>query len=563
MPGWEPGNRWSVAVPMGVAEPRWAGQQSASHVDPESVDLPVLRALLRISQVVLNANYFDEVLEGVAEQALIALDAASVSISRWERTGDVLRTLINVGELSPGEKRWPDHEFYPVTGDAHVARLLQHGRPYLNAIDAQGIEPTAIAWLNQLGKESELAVPVMYEDVMWGELWVTGVNGRRFGPDDVQLLQAIAAHVAQAISRSELLSTVWQYAYQDPLTGLANRRALDQRFGARDWAATRPVLLVCDLDGFKEVNDRDGHPAGDAMLRRVAGVLSGVASSTPGSIVARVGGDEFCIVLPDSTLADAEQFARRAGSEVRRLSGSGDITLSWGASSSGGNGRSGPELFATADAALLEAKRLGFGRFSTGVAGPEGSSWDPGHRHATSRTARRAADRLVPRVVQLLDELTGSTSVSALEILAAQVHHAIDAAAWSLWVTAQGGTVLRRHSGLGDGAGQGSGGASARLLADYPATAMAIADGSAFIAARELWGSDPAETALLERLGHRAVLAVGGSDGDRGYLLAVYSDEESPNGYVDLAAIEPHVRVLARYCLAVRTGTGPTEAGAT
>lgn len=545
MPDWRPEERWSAGAPTTAEKPGPQGQKSSYHVDPESVELPVLRALLRISQVVLNANYFDEVLEGVAEQALVALAAASVSISRWETSSDVLRTLINVGELGLGEERWPEDEVYPVTGDRHVTRLLQQGRPYRNAIDAPDVDPVDVAWLNQLGKESELAVPVMYGDVMWGELWVTGVGGRRFGADDVQLLQAIAAHVAQAISRSELLSTVWRYAYQDPLTGLANRRALDQRFGALDWPAADPVLLVCDLDGFKGVNDREGHPAGDALLCDVAAVLSDVASATAGSMVARVGGDEFCILLPESTLADAERFARIASGEFRRLLAT-DVTLSWGASSFGIHGRSGPELIAAADAALLDAKQLGFGRFSTGVAATGRTSRAPDRRNGASRTARRAADRLVPRVVQLLDEVAGLTPVSAMEILAAQVRHAINAAAWTLWMTAEGGAAIRRFSGSGV-LTSGAAYAPAHPLADYPATARAIVDGSAFIAARGLRGSDPAEIALLDRLGHSAVLGVGGADGGRGYLLAVYSD----NGHADLAAIEPHVRVLAHYCRTV------------
>ena len=88
------------------------------------------------------------------------------------------------------------------------------------------------------GKESELAVPVMYESVMWGELWATGAGGRRFGPTTSRLLKAIAAQVSVAIGRAELFSEVSQFAYEDPLTRLANRRGLDERLrelGTEDW----------------------------------------------------------------------------------------------------------------------------------------------------------------------------------------------------------------------------------------------------------------------------------------------------------------------------------------
>ena len=184
-------------------------------------------ALLEISQAVQRAQYFDEALEVIAEQALLALDAASLSISRWERPDNVLRTLVNVGDLGPGEERWPENELYPVTDDQHVVELLQHGRPYISSIDDENVDPAAVAVLRRVNKESELAVAVMFDDTMWGELWATGAGGRRFGLDDIQLLQAIAAHVAVAIGRTELFSMVWRYAFEDPLTGLANRRKID------------------------------------------------------------------------------------------------------------------------------------------------------------------------------------------------------------------------------------------------------------------------------------------------------------------------------------------------
>ena len=119
----------------------------------------------------------------------------------------------------------------------------------------------------------------MYEGAMWGELWATGSRGRRFGPDDVRFLEAIAAQVSVAIGRAELFSEVSRNAYEDPLTRVANRRALDECLRGLEDREGTPTLLVCDLDGLKEVNDRDGHPAGDALLRGVAGVLSDVASA--------------------------------------------------------------------------------------------------------------------------------------------------------------------------------------------------------------------------------------------------------------------------------------------
>ena len=94
---------------------------------------------------------------------------------------------------------------------------------------------------------------------------------------DAPFVEALATQLVVAIGRAELFSTVETLAYEDPLTGLANRRALEERLeaavGAAAIAGSPLALLFCDLDGLKEINDADGHEAGDAALLRVAAAL--------------------------------------------------------------------------------------------------------------------------------------------------------------------------------------------------------------------------------------------------------------------------------------------------
>jgi diguanylate cyclase (GGDEF)-like protein len=518
----------------------------------DAAELPVLRALLRISQAVMRATFFDEALEVIAEQTLLALGAASVSISRWEPQVDAVRTLINVGALGPDEERWPDNELYSAAGDQPVSRLLHTGLPYVIAIDDDEVDAIEAMWLRHIGKDCELAVPVMYRDVMWGELWVTGVGNRRFGSDDVQLLQAIAAYVAVAIGRSELLSTVWQYAYQDPLTGLANRRELERRFDEMDWETVSPAVLVCDLDRFKQINDQQGHPAGDVLLKRVATVLGDLTAPIEGAMAVRLGGDEFCIVLPHSDLVDAERFAIEASAAVRRWVGT-TVTLSWGGTASGTQKCSGQALMEAADAALLEAKTLGPGCFSVGVVGstlPGGSS---NRRRAEPHSGRRAVDLLLRRVVDSLDRHRPPDIPAALDILALHVHDVIDAAGWSISVTTDDGSGVRTIAGVDSSRDPVSGLSVLRRidartvyrLADYPSTAHSIASGEAFVAAVDLDTSDPAEVRLLQELEYRAVLVVGVSSAACSYVLEIFSR----TGHQELTAIAPYVRVLAHYCI--------------
>jgi diguanylate cyclase (GGDEF)-like protein len=343
---------------------------------PGDLDVPAMRAVLRISQAVAGARHLNQALEIIAEQSLLVLDAASFSISRWERQRGVLRTLINVGALGPGEERWPRDEVYPLTEYRLVTDLLRHGEPYVNSIDDHEPDADAVALITSLEKESELAVPVMVGGAMWGELWAAGHEGRRFGGRDIQILQAIAAQLSIAIESAEIFTTMSRCAFEDSLTGLANRRALDQQL--RECDHDRATLLMGDLDGLKVVNDQHGHPAGDALLRAVGDVLSSAASTVPGALVARMGGDEFCIMMPNCTVSDAQRLACDVTRQLAAEIGP-DVSMCWGIATVSDQIACNSDLIIAADAAMLEAKKLGPGRLV---------HWGPS-LHRSPQTPRR------------------------------------------------------------------------------------------------------------------------------------------------------------------------------
>jgi diguanylate cyclase (GGDEF)-like protein len=146
----------------------------------------------------------------------------------------------------------------------------------------------------------------------------------------------------------------------DPLTGLPNRRYLEQHVSDLVADGTSAVIGVCDLDGFKAVNTVHGHLSGDLVLQRVAGVLNRVIRR--GDFVARYGGDEFGIVLPSTLQAEAREVARRI---VAAVSGEDwqalvpgtpiSVTLGWAYLGEGGCS-SVAEAFEAADRAMLLAK---------------------------------------------------------------------------------------------------------------------------------------------------------------------------------------------------------------
>jgi diguanylate cyclase (GGDEF)-like protein len=149
-------------------------------------------------------------------------------------------------------------------------------------------------------------------------------------------------------------------ALRDPLTGVCNRRALDDRLrheiARHARARERFTVLLLDLDGFKPVNDRLGHAAGDELLREVAHALVGAVRAQ--DTVARLGGDEFCVVAPQTAEAGAAQLAERVLDALAGVTtGVSGLSASIGTAHFPEDARDPAGLLAAADAAVLEAKR--------------------------------------------------------------------------------------------------------------------------------------------------------------------------------------------------------------
>ncbi len=169
-----------------------------------------------------------------------------------------------------------------------------------------------------------------------------------------------AAHDRQVL----LISTQKTLAETDPLTGIPNRRTLIERLGiAVDAAAQgqRAVVCVVDLDGFKAVNDRDGHSAGDAMLVAVASTLGAAARET--DTVARMGGDEFAVLAGVTECVPGELLAERLRQAVAIVGADSGVTASVGVAEVV-PGEGVADLLHRADAAMYQAKSAGGDRIS-------------------------------------------------------------------------------------------------------------------------------------------------------------------------------------------------------
>jgi diguanylate cyclase (GGDEF)-like protein len=149
-------------------------------------------------------------------------------------------------------------------------------------------------------------------------------------------------------------------ALTDPLTGIANRRSLLARIEYEIARHTRTghgfAVVMIDLDGFKSLNDRFGHLAGDDLLRDVAQALQRTIRAQ--DTVARIGGDEFCVLAPETDEPGRDRLRTRVESAVATVTaGVHTLRASVGVASFPADGRTAQELLAAADAGLLAAKR--------------------------------------------------------------------------------------------------------------------------------------------------------------------------------------------------------------
>lgn len=180
-------------------------------------------------------------------------------------------------------------------------------------------KPRLISPGKELGASNQtlMAVPLHIGDRVIGVLTLEDSLDGGFREADLELLSIVGQETALAIEKAQLYARMETMSITDALTGLANRRYLEQRL-AEDMRRARRyhlplAMTIFDLDRFKSVNDTYGHPAGDLLLRGFAGILKKNVRDT--DLVARYGGEEFCIVSPDCT----DQQARAVADRIRQV----------------------------------------------------------------------------------------------------------------------------------------------------------------------------------------------------------------------------------------------------
>jgi diguanylate cyclase (GGDEF)-like protein/putative nucleotidyltransferase with HDIG domain len=243
-------------------------------------------------------------------------------------------------------------------GDGLVGQVARSGQMavvrQVNAASPRPVLP---------GSASAIALPVTYAEQLLGVLYVESSEPCEFEEEDILLLRTLADLFAGALHNALSFQKAQEQAITDGLTGVKTHRFLMEALSSewkRSTRANRPFALVLmDLDRFKFVNDFYGHLEGDVVLQRVGHILEQNCRSS--DVVARYGGDEFVILMPETTVEQARQLASKLRGWVASdpLLRDKNITASFGIAGFPVHGSTPQELIQVADSSMYLSKHQG------------------------------------------------------------------------------------------------------------------------------------------------------------------------------------------------------------
>lgn len=285
-------------------------------------------------------------------------------------------TLFNeIGDLKVWDSSWEEewltkYAFHPLNRQSiTLAPILVFREPLLCPDITKHQELVKV--FEGIPVQSLFAFPIVVASEVVGALMIITQNAQLLPETEVQILSSIATQAGVALQNIASLNQVKQQADTDGLTGLYNRRyfneKLEELVDRSKENGSSLSLIMMDIDNFKKYNDTYGHPAGDLLLRMVAGVIGDAVRE--GDIVARYGGEEFVVILNNSDRTTALQIAERirisvAGIPVGKLKA--PVTISLGVGTLPEHALDRTHLLEFADQSLYYSKQTGKNRVSCG-----------------------------------------------------------------------------------------------------------------------------------------------------------------------------------------------------
>jgi len=325
--------------------------------------------LYDIGQQINQTVHIEELYSLVANAMRKELNLSNFSLMRWNRTRNCLEFKAMFGlEIS---KSMTEITFSP--GEGIAGQVLNTGKEMYVPNCSRDHRFVAIEGLRMEG--SLLVMPLQYKGDTLGVINFGRAGEDSFSAQEIQMLKLVSNQVALTMANAELYTKTQELSVTDELTQVYNRRHFQQVLQLEWKRASRfrrnLSVLMADVDFFKKVNDQFGHLIGDEILRQMGGLLKSCLREV--DTVARFGGEEFVVLLPDTdkqgALAVAEKIRHlisthsfgpeTLGSQTPGLQTLGSITVSVGISCYPDDANEMDELIDHADIALYEAKDRG------------------------------------------------------------------------------------------------------------------------------------------------------------------------------------------------------------
>jgi diguanylate cyclase (GGDEF)-like protein/putative nucleotidyltransferase with HDIG domain len=312
-----------------------------------------------ISRNIITTLNPDEMLAKIAEELDQALDYSHIGIGLLDYS-----TKEIVIQAEAGQRKGALGRRLGLDGNV-IGRVARTGQMAAVSYDAQHTTGEPVLE----GSDSAIALPIVYADQLHGVLYVEADKISNFPQEEVLFLGTLADLISGALHNALTFQRAQEQAITDGMTGLKTHRFFMEALSAEWKRSTRAgrsfSLVLMDLDRFKFVNDFYGHLDGDLVLQRVAHILE--TNCRQSDVVARYGGDEFVILMPEAESAQSHQIAAK----LRALISSDPILREKNVTSSIGvatfplNGSTPQELIQVADASMYLSKHQGGNAVST------------------------------------------------------------------------------------------------------------------------------------------------------------------------------------------------------